>query len=162
MGRLISDLLALSRAGRASLNISPIEMKGLVWAAFTELAAPNQRSCIHFQLSDIPDAPADPSLIRQVWRNLLPNAIKFSSRQPEAAITVADSVQGQECVYSVRDNSAGLDMKYSGKLFAVFQRLHSTSEFEGTSVGLAIVKRIVDRHGRRVWGESPTGQGAVF
>jgi PAS domain S-box-containing protein len=162
MGRLIDDLLALSRAGRTQLSLAKVDMEGLARAAFAELTAPSAPSAIDFQMGKIPGTVGDASLLRQVWRNLLANAIKFSSRQAHPAITVQGWLAEEECVYSIQDNGAGFDMKYSENLFGAFQRLHTTREFEGTGVGLAIVKRIVERHGGRVWAESKPGQGATF
>jgi len=162
MGRLIDDLLAFSRAGRAAMQRSAIDMAALARSAYFELTRPEDRERIAFAIAPLPAAVGDPSLIRQVWRNLLSNAVKFSSEKDRAVITVSSEQQDDEIVYTVRDNGAGFDMRYAGKLFGVFQRLHSTREFEGTGVGLAIVQRIVVRHGGRVWAQGEPGKGAVF
>jgi PAS domain S-box-containing protein len=162
MGTLIDDLLTFSRLGRSHMVQVVIDETALVSAVFHELAAPDVRSRIDFRLPQIPPSPGDPRLMRQVWTNLLSNAIKFSSKRERPAIEVHGEVSGDEIVYSVADNGAGFDMQYAGKLFGVFQRLHSTSEFEGTGVGLAIVQRIIHRHGGRVWAEGRPDQGATF
>jgi PAS domain S-box-containing protein len=162
MGRLIDDLLDFSRIGRVELQLSSIDMAALAHSVFFELTTPGDRERIDFHIDPLPYALGDPTLIRQVWMNLLGNAVKFSSKKERAVIKVGAEQQGAEAVYSVRDNGAGFDMRYSDKLFNVFQRLHSTREFEGTGVGLAIVKRIVLRHAGRVRAEGNKDQGAVF
>jgi PAS domain S-box-containing protein len=162
MGKLIDDLLALSRIGRAAMQFSPVDMEGLANSIFHELTTPENRERIDFNVGLLPPAPGDPSLLRQVWMNLLGNAVKFSSKKKRAVIEVRAEQQGAEVVYSIRDNGAGFDMRYADKLFGVFQRLHSTKNFEGTGVGLAIVQRIILRHGGRVWVEGETDKGATF
>ena len=162
MGELIDDLLSFSHLGRASLNIGPTDMTPLVRSVFTEIASPAERGLIDFGVEELPVAAADPVLIKQVWANLLSNAVKFSAKKAKPEIRVGALMRNGEIVYSVRDNGAGFDMKYADKLFGVFQRLHSASEFEGTGVGLAIVKRIVNLHGGTIWAESEPGKGAVF
>ncbi len=113
-------------------------------------------------LAAVPAASGDAALLRQVWINLLSNAIKFSSHRQQAVIEICAAHKDNEITYSIRDNGAGFDMQYSDKLFGVFQRLHSESEFEGTGVGLAIVQQIIHRHGGRVWAEGEVGRGATF
>ena len=162
MGRLIDDLLAFSRVGRAEMRLSPVDMATLASSVFFELTAPQDRQRIEFHVAPLPRAVGDPVLLRQVWANLLSNAVKFSSKKERAAIQVGFERREGEVVYSVRDNGAGFDPRYIAKLFGVFQRLHSTTEFEGTGVGLAIVQRIVTRHGGRVWAEWEPGKCASF
>jgi light-regulated signal transduction histidine kinase (bacteriophytochrome) len=110
----------------------------------------------------LPAATGDPVLIRQVWANLISNAIKFSSKRDHAVIRLRGREEPGEYIYSVSDNGAGFDMNYANKLFGVFQRLHNQKEFSGTGVGLAIVQRIIHRHGGRIWAESQPNQGATF
>jgi len=162
MGELIDDLLSFSHLGRASLNIGSVDMALLARAVVMEIASAAERDLIDFCVEGLPAAEADPVLIKQVWANLLSNAIKFSAKKAKPEIRVQAFVKNGEIIYSVRDNGAGFDMKYADKLFGVFQRLHSAGEFEGTGVGLAIVKRIVNLHGGIVWAESEPERGAVF
>jgi light-regulated signal transduction histidine kinase (bacteriophytochrome) len=162
MGRLIDDLLSFSRVGRAEMRSSAADMAAMARSIFFELTAPEARERIEFRIGSMPGAMGDPSLLRQVWTNLLSNAVKFSSKKERAVIEVSSEAHGGEVVYSVRDNGVGFQMQYAHKLFGVFQRLHSTKEFEGMGVGLAIVQRIVHRHGGRVWAEGETGNGATF
>jgi light-regulated signal transduction histidine kinase (bacteriophytochrome) len=137
-------------------------MKAMADSVFHELLKKEDEGRIDFQIVRLPSVEADPSLIRQVWVNLLSNAIKFTSKKEHAVIRVGSKQSREEYVYYVRDTGAGFDMEYIDKLFGVFQRLHGESEFEGTGVGLAIVQRIVRRHGGRVWAEGETGKGATF
>jgi signal transduction histidine kinase len=162
MGRLIDDLLAFSRLNQAAMHVFPIDMEALVKSVFDDLATPEARERVDFHVNPLPPAVGDPTMMRQVWVNLLSNAIKFSADRERAIIQVSGEQQAKETVYSVRDNGVGFDMQYADKLFGVFQRLHSEREFEGTGVGLAIVQRVIHRHGGRVWAESEVGQGAVF
>ena len=117
---------------------------------------------IEFFAEDLPVAQGDISLLRQVWVNLLSNAIKYTGKKTRAIILVKGADEGNRVVYSIQDNGVGFDMKYAGKLFGVFQRLHSEEEFEGTGIGLANVKRIVERHGGEVWAEAKVNEGATF
>ena len=162
MGQLIDDLLSFSRLGRRELHYSKIDMKTLAISVFHELMKEEKVSHIDFQISKLPSAKGDSSLIRQVWTNLLSNAVKFTSKKEGAVIEVGSTVKTGEIIYYVRDNGAGFDMEYSNKLFGVFQRLHSEREFSGTGVGLAIVQRIIHRHGGRVWAEGEVEKGATF
>jgi light-regulated signal transduction histidine kinase (bacteriophytochrome) len=162
MGELIDDLLAFSRLSQTAMQVFPINMETLVNSVFDGLATPEERERIDFHIDSLPPAVGDPTMIRQVWTNLLANAIKFSANRERAVIEVSGEQQARENVYSVHDNGVGFDMQYADKLFGVFQRLHSKREFEGTGAGLAIVQRVIHRHGGRVWAESEVGQGAVF
>ena len=162
MRQLIDDLLSFSRLSRTEMRHTKIDMHALVEFVFHELTTPESRERIDLQVGSLAPAMGDPALMRQVWANLLSNALKFTSKKERAVIEVGSTQSTAETVYSVRDNGAGFDMRYVDKLFGVFQRLHSENEFEGTGVGLAIVQRVVLRHGGRVWGEGQVGNGAVF
>ncbi|MEY2937065.1 MAG: hypothetical protein RL033_7814 [Pseudomonadota bacterium] len=161
MGQLIDDLLAFSRLSRQPLKRRPLDMRQLVEGCVKRLATAYPTTTV--TLGAVAACEADPGLIEQVLTNLVSNAFKYSRKNPAAAITI-ESYQddAQRTVYSVRDNGTGFNMKYVGKLFQVFQRLHRSGEFEGTGVGLAIVHRIVTRHGGRVWAEAEPGRGATF
>lgn len=161
MGSLIDDLLAFSRIGRSAIQRSSVDMTTMARSMFFEATQPAERERIDLRIGVLPFANGDPTLLRQVWMNLLSNAIKFSSGKARAVIEVDATETDGEVVYRVRDNGAGFDMQYAHKLFGVFQRLHSSEEFEGTGVGLAIVQRIIERHGGRVWAEGAVGQGAT-
>jgi PAS domain S-box-containing protein len=162
MGQLIDDLLAFSRLGRKEMYSSNIDMKALVVSILNELVKEEHRTRIDFHVARLPSARADTSLIRQVWINLLSNALKFTSKKEQATIEVGSKSSKDELIYYVRDTGAGFDMEYANKLFGVFQRLHSESEFDGTGVGLAIVQRIIRRHGGHVWAEGEVDKGATF
>ncbi len=162
MGQLIDDLLAFSRLGRAPLKMVPVDMVQLVQAIYGELQVREQVQDLAFDLHPLPPAMGDPTMMRQVWQNLLDNAVKFSKQRSDAKIEVNFVATERETIYSVSDNGAGFDMRYVGKLFGVFQRLHSAYEFPGTGVGLALVQRIIYRHGGRIWAEGAVGVGATF
>jgi PAS domain S-box-containing protein len=162
MGQLIDDLLAFSRLGRKEMYSSNIDMKALVVSVLNELIKEKDRERIDFKVARLPPVSADSSLMRQVWVNLLSNALKFTSKKERAVIEVGSKSSKDEVIYYVRDSGAGFDMEYANKLFGVFQRLHSESEFEGTGVGLAIVQRIIRRHSGRVWAEGEQDKGATF
>jgi PAS domain S-box-containing protein len=162
MSTLIDDILAFSRVGRAELKHSSVDMDNLAHAVFVELTTQDDRDVISYRVGSLPHALGDPALLRQVWMNLIGNAIKFSAHRSHIEIEVSAEDKGNEVVYVVKDNGAGFDMQYVDKLFGVFQRLHSDSEFGGTGVGLAIVQRIIERHGGRVWAEGEVDKGATF
>ncbi|MDP2784338.1 MAG: PAS domain-containing protein [Sulfurimicrobium sp.] len=162
MGQLIDDILAFSRAGRLDPQALPVDMKTLALEAWQVLESQRAGRTIEFRLPDLPPAQGDPAAVRQVWQNLLANAVKFTRGRETALIEVGAKQQDGENLYYVRDNGAGFDMAYAGKLFGLFQRLHGMEEFEGTGVGLAIVKRFIIKQGGRVWAESKPGEGATF
>jgi len=162
MGQLIEDLLAFSRVGRVDMARTNIDMEALAQAVFEELTTPTERQRIDFAVAHLPPAQGDPRLMHQVWGNLIANAVKFSARRPHPKIEIDYQMTAAEQIYLVRDNGAGFDMNYAHKLFGVFQRLHSSEEYEGTGAGLAIVQRIIHRHGGRVWAEGTPDQGATF
>jgi light-regulated signal transduction histidine kinase (bacteriophytochrome) len=162
MGALIDDLLSFSRLSRKEIQSTRIDMKALVYSVYGELTREEQRERIDFKIGRLPAVEGDPALMHQVWVNLLSNALKFSSRKDRAIIEVGTKKSDDENIYYVRDNGAGFDIQYVDKLFGVFQRLHSDDEFEGTGVGLAIVQRVIQRHGGRVWAEGDVDNGATF
>jgi signal transduction histidine kinase len=160
MGRLIDDLLTFSRLGRKPLEASLVRSTQLVAEVMSDLRDPEAH--VEVVVSELPDAWADRSLLKQVWTNLIANALKYSAHVAAPRIDIGGREEGAETVFWVRDNGAGFDMRYVGKLFGVFQRLHGESEFPGTGVGLAIVRRVVTRHGGRVWAEGKVNEGANF
>lgn len=162
MAQLIDDILAFSRMGRLEIKPATIDMGGLVRAICEELQPSLGDRALDLEIAALPTAQGDPSLLRQVWINLLANAIKFTRPQPAPRIEVGGRCEAGERIYWVKDNGVGFDMKYVDKLFGVFQRLHGVEEFEGTGIGLAIVKRIVGRHGGRVWAEGAINAGATI
>ncbi|MCX5891197.1 MAG: ATP-binding protein [Deltaproteobacteria bacterium] len=162
MGQLIDDLLALTRLGRKEMNLVLIDMADLVQVVFAELKTSYMERKLQIDIQPLPAALADRVMMRQVLANLLQNAIKFTKGREPALIEVSGRSEELENVYCVKDNGVGFDMKYVHKLFEIFQRLHPEGEYGGTGVGLAIVKRVIDRHGGRVWAESKVGEGATF
>jgi signal transduction histidine kinase len=162
MGKLIEDILAFARLGRQEIRKTPIDMTALIHTIFAELKGWEGARQVHLSLEDLPPAQGDRNLIQQVLVNLLTNALKFTNPKADAAIILKGWNAGNENIYSVTDNGVGFDMKYVDKLFNVFQRLHLSSEFEGTGVGLAIVQKIIQRHGGRVWAEGQVNEGAAF
>ncbi|ABG59340.1 sensor histidine kinase [Cytophaga hutchinsonii] len=159
MDTLIDDLLAFSRLGRKPVQKQSINMNDLVQHVYADMQGTFKGE---FVLPALPDIDADYNLLKQVVVNLLSNAIKYSGKIEEPRIEVGYTKNPNAVVYYIKDNGAGFDMEYSDKLFGVFQRLHSTKEFEGTGVGLAIVKRIVEKHGGTIWAEAKVGEGATF
>ncbi|MET0808392.1 MAG: ATP-binding protein, partial [Pseudoxanthomonas sp.] len=169
MSELIDDLLVYSRLGRSALRLQAVDMQSLVEETRSMLEAnarnePGHESHrIEWKIGSLPMLVADQNMMRQVWQNLLGNAIKYSGKQPVAVIEVGHELDPDGSHhFSVRDNGAGFDMEYAGKLFGVFQRLHKPSEYAGTGIGLASVRRVLTRHGGRIWAEAAIDQGATF
>src|SRR5690606_2496940 len=172
MSSLIDDLLVYSRLGRSALKLQAVDMQSLAEEAKAvldtgnafdneESGRPAQR--IEWRIAPLPVVVADENMMRQLWFNLLGNAVKYSARSTPAVIEVdcEPSAEGGHH-FIVRDNGVGFDMEYAGKLFGVFQRLHKASEYPGTGIGLASVRRVLGRHGGRIWAESEPGKGATF
>lgn len=162
MGQLVDDLLEFSRLGRTELAEKEISMKELATTVYKELMNLESGREIFFEIQDIPNVRADQPAVRQLWVNLISNAIKYTKKTGSPVIQIGFMESEEGTVFYVKDNGAGFNMQYYHKLFGVFQRLHSNSDFEGTGVGLAIVKRIASRHGGNVWAESKEGEGATF
>ena len=162
METLIKDLLAFSQLGRRPISTAEIDMDALAREVIDELRSVPGQHVPQCLLKPLPVGWGDRSLIRQVWLNLLSNAIKFTGAREVPSIELGGSSEDTRNVYYVKDNGAGFDMRYYDKLFGVFQRLHSAREFPGTGVGLAIVQRVVARHGGRAWAEGKLGEGATF
>jgi len=162
MAQLIDDLLNFSRMGRTVMKFSKINMKEMATAIYHEVTDVKARKRITFSLADLPEVKGDTTMMRQVWANLISNAIKFSTNREQAVILVSCQEKENKLIYCIKDNGAGFNMKYKDKLFGVFQRLHSEKEFEGTGVGLALVQRIIYRHGGEVWAEGEVDNGAAF
>ncbi len=162
MGRLIDDLLMLSRIGRARMVESKVSLAQLVEEARVELAPVSAGRQIEWKIAPLPAVRGDPALLRSAMVNLLSNAIKYTRGRDPATIEIECGDRNGELVCSVRDNGAGFDMKYAEKLFGVFQRLHPAEEFEGTGIGLASVRRVIQRHGGHTWAESEPDHGAAF
>jgi len=162
MGILIDDLLSFSRTGRAEMRKTTFNMNLIIEDALKQVRMSVQNRKIEWGIAILPEVFCDYNLMRQVWVNLIENAVKYTRKQKMALIQIDCHKENEEYVFSIRDNGAGFDMKYAQKLFGVFQRLHSSSEFEGTGIGLANVRRIVIRHGGRTWAEAELGKGATF
>ncbi|HTK82981.1 MAG TPA: PAS domain S-box protein [Bacteroidota bacterium] len=163
MGRLIDDLLAFSRMGRTEMHKSLVDANKLVTQAIEESKDMSKERCIEWHVSKLPNIYGDPAMLQLVFNNLISNAVKYTKGKDKALVEVGNNVvDGKENVFYIRDNGVGFDMKYADKLFGVFQRLHAEPEFEGTGIGLANVKRIIDRHGGRVWVEGVPQKGATF
>lgn len=165
MGTLIDDLLSFSRLGRKEIVKTQTDMKMLVNNCVRELNSDTKRYTV--TVHDLPPCDADSGMMKQVWLNLIGNALKYSSKKEHAEIEIGatedQNTDGEKYyTYHIKDNGVGFDMQYSNKLFGVFQRLHRLDEFEGTGVGLALVKRIINRHGGRIWAEGEPNKGATF
>ena len=162
MGQLIDDLLDFSRLGRKEMDNSVVDMQTLVTHVQQELVSQEKNRKIQVKINRLEEVKADARMMRQVWINLISNAIKYSRLQAVANIEIGSSIEDNRVVYFIRDNGVGFDMKYADKLFGVFQRLHKVQEFEGTGVGLALAHRIVSRHGGKIWADATVNEGATF
>jgi light-regulated signal transduction histidine kinase (bacteriophytochrome) len=160
MGCLIDDLLHYSRNGRAELIRAPIDMNTIVTDLVRKFSDSHPGRNVVWHVSHLPAAYADATMIKFVWHNLVDNALKFTNKKDQANIEIG--FLSNENAYYIKDNGVGFDMKYANKLFGMFQRLHSKDEFDGTGIGLASVKRIISRHGGRIWAEAETNAGASF
>ena len=161
-GTLVDNLLSFSQMGRSALHLSDVDLGALVAAIREEMLPDYEARQVEWQVHPMPVVVADAAFIHMVLRNLISNALKYSSRRELARIEIGAEAQDKEVVVHVRDNGVGFDMQYAGKLFGVFQRLHRMEEFEGTGIGLASVRRIIERHGGRVWAEGQVDRGATF
>jgi signal transduction histidine kinase len=177
MGQLVDDLLAFSRLGRLALSKQTVDSGRILRLCLSEMKAEQEGRQLEIDIGDLPSCQADPTLLKQVWMNLLSNALKYTRKRSTAKIaigcrmerrpkTVHDAAHqsgpGTEMIFFIKDNGAGFDMKYAHKLFGVFQRLHRAADYDGTGVGLAIVQRIINRHGGRIWADAQVNQGATF
>jgi signal transduction histidine kinase len=162
MGHLVDDLLAFSRLGRTPLNKQPVATGSIIEQVLRDARQQAKERSVSVSVGETPALWGDPALLKQVFANLIQNAFKYTRTRAEAVVEIGSSEIGGERVFFVRDNGAGFDMQYADKLFGVFQRLHRAEDFEGTGVGLAIVQRIIQRHGGRVWAEAAVDNGATF
>lgn len=162
MGRLIDDLLAFSKIGKQELSKITLDMKALTKIVVSELEALHQDKGFRITIHPMPKIEGDSAMMRQVLTNLISNAMKYSMKKENPVIEIGCRMQNGHCTYYVKDNGAGFDMRYYDKLFGVFQRLHGDSEFEGTGVGLALVHRVISKHGGEVWAEGKVDKGATF
>jgi PAS domain S-box-containing protein len=162
MSRLIDDILAFSRVGRLALSPTRVDMEAMARGVYKELEPALGDRTIEFKVGTLPEADTDPSMIKRVFTNGYGSATKYSAPNEDALIEVEGHIENHEAVYSVTDNGVGFDMRYVDKLFGVFQRLHGPEQFSGTGIGLSIVKRIIARHGGRVWAVGELGKGASF
>jgi light-regulated signal transduction histidine kinase (bacteriophytochrome) len=161
-GRLVDDLLKFSQLNRAALTVSQVDMGKLVAEVRRSLEPETSGRNVVWQIGVLPDAWGDPALLRQALLNLIANAVKYTRGREPAVITVFGEQRGGETIYAVRDNGIGFDMAYVGKLFGVFQRLHRMEDFEGTGIGLALTKRVIDRHAGWIRAEGVVDEGATF
>jgi signal transduction histidine kinase len=162
MGQLIDELLAFSRLGRKEMVIVNIPMQNMVENLCNEIQSEHPEQKVKFTIQNLLPIQGDSTSLKQTWINLISNAVKYSGRKENPTIEIGCFEKAEEIVYFIKDNGAGFDMRFYNKLFGVFQRLHSDEQFEGTGVGLAIVHRIITKHGGKVWGESKVNEGATF
>jgi signal transduction histidine kinase len=162
LGTLIDDLVVFAKTGRREMQKSEVNMNLLVSEVLEEISQYTNKREIEWKIGQLPTVSGDRTLLKQVWMNLISNAVKYSRKRKCAKISIASTESGNAHCFSVQDNGAGFDMDYADKLFGIFQRLHSPEEFEGTGIGLASVRRIVGRHGGATWAEGKVDEGATF
>jgi light-regulated signal transduction histidine kinase (bacteriophytochrome) len=164
MGKLIDDLLAFFRMGRKDLVKVIVNTSQLVASVIKEIETyiPEGQQPVRWDVAALPDVYADPASLRQVWANLIGNAVKYSKKEQDPFVQIGTYREGPQTVFFVKDNGVGFDEKYSEKLFKVFQRLHSAQDFDGTGVGLAIAEKVISKHGGNIWARSEPGKGASF
>lgn len=162
MGQLIDDLITFSKFNKKEGSKKEVDMKMMAETSFNEIVQQQEIKNARLQLMNIPPCYADQSMMKQVWINLIGNAVKYSSKNPQPIIQIDSLNEGSRIIYSIQDNGVGFDMKYAGKLFGVFQRLHRQDEFDGTGIGLALVKRIIEKQGGEIWAEAEVNKGAIF
>ena len=162
MSRLVNDLLNLAHVGRQELKRESTPLTPLIQDVIVDLKRETDGRDIEWRIAELPTVEGDPGLLKQVFANLLSNSVKYTRPRPHAVIEIGLRKMNDETVLFIRDNGVGFNMKYADKLFGVFQRLHRAEEFEGTGVGLAIVERVIKRHGGHIWAESEVDQGATF
>lgn len=162
LGRLMDDLLAFSRMARAPLTLRPVPLQSVVGEIVQQLGREAAGRKIEWKIDPLPEVLGDPATLQIVWQNLLQNAVKYTRHREQAVIEIHCQANERDWTFSVRDNGAGFDMRYAERLFGIFQRLHRESEFEGNGIGLANVRRIVQRHGGRIWAEGEVDRGATF
>jgi light-regulated signal transduction histidine kinase (bacteriophytochrome) len=162
MGVLVDELLNLARLGRHALRLQPTRLNSIVAEMLAILQPQSEGRQVEWVIADLPAVACDPVLVKQIFQNLLSNALKFTRPRAQAVIEVSCREEGGQPVFMVRDNGIGFNMKYVDKLFGVFQRLHRAEDFEGTGIGLATVQRIVHKHGGQVWAEGELDKGAAF
>lgn len=162
INQMLDDLLRLAQLSRQPVSRQPVDMAQLVQEVLGEVILAGDGRSIEVRTGELPACLGDPALLKQVWTNLLSNGVKFTRDRNPAVIELGSERHNGQCVYFVRDNGVGFDLQYARKLFTVFQRMHREDEFEGTGVGLAIVQRVVHRHGGRVWAAAESGRGATF
>ncbi|MEJ5961229.1 sensor histidine kinase [Pedobacter immunditicola] len=162
MGQLIDNLLEFSRIGKQQLTLFKVNTKELIETIVTDLQQLDPHRKVQVTINELESIKADKNMLKQVFINLISNAFKYTSKKSEAKIEIGSYLEGNRCIYYIKDNGAGFDMKYYDKLFGVFQRLHSSNEFEGTGVGLAIINRIIIKHNGQVWAKAKVNEGASF
>ncbi|MBA3284648.1 MAG: GHKL domain-containing protein, partial [Nitrosopumilus sp.] len=162
MGQLIDNLLGFSRIGKQHVSMVDVNIKEMVDSVVAEQKHIEPTRIIKLTIKKLENIRGDRNMLKQVFINLISNAFKYTGKKKKAIIEIGSHYEKEECIYYVKDNGAGFDMQYADKLFGVFQRLHSSNEFEGTGVGLAIIHKIISKHGGKVWAEGKVGEGACF